>query len=170
MKSLTGIKAEVDRLAAMIGATGHHAPPTYGHTEDFARPHIEVDSRGYHFIVVERGHERERFTTGELDDLLCRIFQSVTFSLTIDYELAHRIETQDCRRLGFHRQIELLSQLSKRWAEREAEEHERILREHPFDDHSGIRATLTKELRETGHSPETAWHMACERYLLPVPA
>ena len=170
MKSLTEIKADVDRLAAMIGATGYHALPTYGHTEDFARPHIEVDSHGYHFVVVERGQVLDRFTTREPDDLLCRIFQGVTFSLAIDYELAHRIETQDCRRLGFQRQVELLSQLSKRWAEREAEEHERILREHPFDDYSGIRASLTKELRETGHSPETAWQMACERYPLPVPA
>jgi hypothetical protein len=170
MKSLAGIKVEVDRLAAMIGATGYHALPTYGHTKDFARPHIEVDSRGYHFVVVERGQERERFTTRELDDLLYHIFQNVTFSLAIDYELAHRVETQDCRRLAFERQIELLAQLSGRWASREAKEHERILREHPFDDCSGVRATLTRELREAGHSAETAWQMACERYPLPVRA
>jgi hypothetical protein len=44
------------------------------------------------------------------------------------------------------------------------------LREHPFDDCSGVRATLTRELREAGHSAETAWQMACERYPLPVRA
>lgn len=169
MNSLTDIKAEVDRLAAVIGASGYHALPTYGHTEDFARPHIEVDSRGYHFVVVERGQEHERFTTGELDELLYRIFRSVTFSLAFEYELAHRIETQDCRRLGFQRQEELLARLSERWAERKAAEHERLLREHPFDDYSSVRAGLTKELREAGHSPEAAWRMACERYPLPGP-
>ncbi len=43
MQTLAGIKSEVDRLAAMIGATGYHALPTFGHTEDYARQHIEVD-------------------------------------------------------------------------------------------------------------------------------
>jgi len=51
MESLAEIKSEVDRRAALIGATGHHSLPTYGDTEDGARPHIEVDSRGYHFVL-----------------------------------------------------------------------------------------------------------------------
>jgi len=170
MKSLGEIKAEVDRLALVIGAAGSQLLPTSGRTEDFARPHIEVDPQGYHFVVVERGQEKERFTTVEFDDLLYRIFQSVTFSLAFDYELGHRIETEDCRRIGFQRQVELLARLSKRWAERKAEEHARILQEHPFDDCLGIRATLTRELREAGHLPETAWQMACERHPLPVPS
>ena len=170
MKSLAEIKIEVDRLAETIGATAHSTLPTYGYTEDFARPHIEVDSRGYHLVVVERGQEQGRFTTADLDDLLFHIFRSVTFTLAFDYELAHRIETLDCRRLGFQRQIELLALLSKGWAANESEEHERILRKHPFDDCSGIRADLTRQLRLAGHAPETAWQMACERYPLPVPA
>jgi hypothetical protein len=166
MMTLVEIKAEVDRRAAMIGAEAHHSLPTYGHTEDFARPHIEVDSRGYHFVVVERGQELSRLTTCDLDDLLYEVFQTVTFSLACDYDLAHRIELQDCRRLIFRRQVELLSRLSAKWAERRSEKHRQILREHPFDDYSSIRARLTRELREAGHSPETAWQMACERYPL----
>src|SRR5262245_31255070 len=131
MQSLSEIKAEVDRRAALIGAAGHHALPTYGHTEDLARPHVEVDSRGYHFVVVERGHEQERFTTCDLDALLFRIFKGVTHDLAFAYELANRVETQDCRRLGFRLQVELLAVLSPSWAERKAQEHERILRENP---------------------------------------
>jgi hypothetical protein len=160
MKSLAEIKSEVDRRAALIGATGHHALPTYGHTEDGARPHIEVDSRGYDFVVVERGQELERFTTFDLDDVLYRVFRAVTFSLAIDYELAHRVETQDCRRIGFQKQEELLAQLSHHWADREANEHQRILREHPFDDQSAIRARL---------SAQVGWERACEQYPLPLP-
>src|SRR4051812_35633639 len=120
MKSLAQIKSEVDHRAALIGAAGNHALPTYGHTEDGARPHIEVDSRGYHFVVVERGQEQSRFSTHDLDELLYRIFQSVTSDLAYSYELAHRVETQDCRRLAFKRQVELLAQLSPSWGEREA--------------------------------------------------
>jgi hypothetical protein len=168
MKSLSEIKTEVDRRAALIGAAGHYALPTYGHSQDGARPHIEVDSHGYHFVVVERGQEQERFTTRDLDELFFRIFQSVSHDLAFAYELAHRVETQDCRRLAFRRQVELLFQLSPNWAEREAQEQNRILREHPFDDMVSIRAGLTRELREAGHSPHTAWQMACARYPLPA--
>jgi len=170
MRSLSEIKTEVDRQAALIGAAEHRALPTYGHTQDGARPHIEVDSRGYHLVVVERGQEQERFTTRDLDELLFRIFKSVTHELAFAYELAYRVETQDCRRLAFCRQVELLSQLSPRWAECEAQAHEHILRKNPFDDMSGIRARVTKELRDAGHSPQTAWQIACERYPLPAPA
>jgi hypothetical protein len=154
----------------LIGATGRHSLPTYGRTEDGARPHIEVDWRGYHFVVVERGQEQERFTTRDLDELFYRIFQNITHELAFAYELAHRVETRDCRRLVFQRQVELLSQLSSSWAQGQAQEHDHILREHPFDDMAGIRAGLTRQLREAGHSPQTAWQMACERYPLPLPA
>lgn len=160
MKTLVQIQGEVERLAALIGAVGHHSLPTYGRTEDGARPHIEVDSRGYHFVVVERGQEQSRSTTKDLDDLLYQIFQSVTFSLACAYELQHRVETQDCRRLLFRRQIELLSQIYERWGQREAEEHERILKEHPIDDLSGVRARL---------SAQNGWKKACEQYPLPKP-
>ena len=170
MKSLSEIKTEVDRRAALIGAAAQHALPTYGHSQDGARPHIEVDANGYHFVVVERGQEQERFTTRDLDELLFRIFRNVTHELAFAYELAHRVKTQDCRRLAFRRQVELLSQLSPSWAEREAQEHHHILKEHPFDDMASIRAGLTRQLRDTGHSPQTAWQMACERYPLPAPA
>ena len=170
MKSLTDIKAQVDRLAAIIGASGYHGLPTCGQTKDYSRPQVEVDARGYHFVVVKHGQEQERFTTGDLDDLLFHVFQSVTFSLAIDYELAHQIETQDCRRFAFQKQLELLSRLSKRWAEREAEEHKHILHAQPLDDYSSIRASLIKELRAAGQSPQAAWETACRRYPLPIRA
>ena len=157
MITLTQIKTEVDRRAALIGAIGDASLPTYGHTQDFARPHIEVDSRGYHFVVVERGQEQSRFTTPDLEELLYKIFQSVTFSLACSYELAHRIESQDPRRLIFQRQLELLSQLSPHGGEREADEHQRILRKHPFDDRSAMRARL---------SAQVGWQKACEQYPL----
>jgi hypothetical protein len=158
MKSLAEIKSEVDRRAALIGAAGHHSLPTYGHTEDGARPHIEVDSRAYHYVVVERGQELSRFTTHDVDELLYRIFQSVTSDLAFTYELAHRVEAQDCRRLAFQRQVELLSQLSPSWGERDADEHQRILRTHPFDDQAAVRARLSAQI---------GWKRACEQYPLP---
>ena len=142
MISLPEIKVEVDRLAARIGASGY-VLPTYGYTEDGARPHVEVDVRGYHYVIVERGRELKRITTDDLDELFYNIFEGVTFSLAGDYEVNHRIEGQDSRRLLFQRQVELLSALSPQWGERESRRHERILHEYPYCDRartSSIRA------------------------------
>ena len=127
MMTLAEIKAKVDELAGKIDASSNILP-TYGHSEDAARPHIEVDSRGYHYVVVERGEELKRITTINLDDLLYHIFEAVTFSLASDYEVTHRIPGQDFRRLLFKHQVELLSLLSTQWAERASARHERLLR------------------------------------------
>lgn len=132
MLTLPEIKADIERLAARIGAPARNLP-TYGRTEDFARPHIEVDGRGYHFVVVERGQEIERRTTNDFDELLYNVFGSATFSIASDYELENRIENQDSRRILFSRQVELLAALSPAWGEREAQRHERILEHYSFE-------------------------------------
>jgi len=157
MLTLAEIKAEVDHLSARINASGY-VLPTYGCSNDGGRPHIEVDARGYHFVTVERGQELKRITTCDLDELLFHIFEAVTFNLACDYELAHRMEHQDFRRVMFFHQIELLSVLSQKWSEREYQEHERILHEHPYDDRAGARASLTAK---------AGWKVACEKYPLP---
>lgn len=158
MLTLSEIKQEIDRLAAMVGAS-EPLLPTYGRSEDGARPHIEVDSCGYHYVIVERGEELKRVSTQDLDELLFRVFADVTFNLAVDYELKHRIEGQDFRRIIFRRQVDLLSILSKAWADREDRAHEQILPEHPFDDFASIRAQLSKQI---------GWEAACEKYPLPA--
>ena len=131
--TLEAVRAEVERLARKIHAPAH-ALPTYGRTEDGARPHIEVDDRGYHWVVVERGKEYERVTTTSLDELLDRTFACVTHDMAFGYELAHRVDSQDCRRIAFRRQLELLEALSPAWAERRRREQEEILQRNPFND------------------------------------
>ncbi len=166
--TLSEIENQVRSLAKRVEAP-EQILPTFGHSEDGARPHIEVDHVGrLHYVVVERGKELERHTTLELDDLLSHIFQHVTFSLGCAFELKHRVPLQDCRRLIFATQVELLRVLSPEWANREARDHEEILARHPFDDTAGERASLTAALRKAGNSEEEAWRMACERYPLPV--
>jgi len=164
--TLNEIKAEVNRLAAQINASADLLP-TYGYSKDGARPHIEIDSRGYHYIVVERGQEMSRVTTDELDELLYHVFKNVTSYLAGKYESKHRIDSQDSRRLIFQHQLELLSLLSPKWSQIKAREHERILKQHPFDDLANIRAELAKNLRVQGLSREAAWKKACEKYPLP---
>jgi hypothetical protein len=133
MLTLSEVKGEVDRLALVIGAP-EDSLPTYGRSEDSGRPHIEVDANGYHFVVRERGLEFERTTARDVDDLLYRIFDSVTLEMALTYVQEHKIEGQDSRRLAFPRQIELYSMLSPEWGDRCSREIERILKEHPFHD------------------------------------
>lgn len=70
----------------------------------------------------------------DLDELLYWIFKGATFSMAADFEVAHRRENEDFRRILFSKQIELLSQLSPEWALRMAEEHNRTLQDPPFRD------------------------------------
>jgi hypothetical protein len=78
--TLVEIKVEIDRRAAVVGASGNLLPRC-GCTNDFARPHIQVDSSGYHYVVIERGNELERITTPHLDEL--------------QYEVRHRRRRAD---------------------------------------------------------------------------
>jgi hypothetical protein len=133
MYSPSEIKSEVDQLARKIRAP-ESLLPTYGRTRDAAHPHIEVDERGYHYVVVERGEELNRTTTGDIDKLLYHVFEGVTFSLACEYAVRNRTGLRDFRRQLFRRQTELLSKLSPKWAELKAQEHAQILSQHPFDD------------------------------------
>jgi hypothetical protein len=131
--TLEEIRERVNALAERIGAPAQHLP-TYGRSDDLARPHVEVDERGYHYVVVERGQELERRTFSELDDLLYRIFRGVVAAMATDYELDHRASGQDFRRVLFVKRFELLAQLSPEWEERERTEIARVLETNPFDD------------------------------------
>jgi hypothetical protein len=128
---------------------------------------VEADARGYHYVVCERGGEIDRKVFPDLADLLYRIFSSIAFDWAVAYELEHRNEGRDCRRLIFERHVELLAGLSSDWAERASRDHEETLRAHPFDDCGSLRAVLAKELRDQGHSDDEAWRLACGRYPLP---
>ena len=164
--NLREIQAEVERRAAAIGAPAALLP-TWGASIGHARPHVEVDSRGFHFVVVERGEELSRATTRDLDELLFLVFADVTSAMARDHELGQKAENSDPRRMLFARQIELLARLSPAWAKRKAAEHEQVLRAHPFDDAVIARAKLCRELRQQGHPAEDAWQIACERLPLP---
>jgi hypothetical protein len=133
MKLLAEIKDEVTRLAQVLGASGNDLP-TYGHTRDSAHPHIEVDDQSYHYVIVERGQELERKSTSDFDELLYWVFEDTTHNLAFAYELKNRIEDQDCRRIAFPKQVELLGLISPHMAARQANEIEKILAVAPYDD------------------------------------
>jgi hypothetical protein len=164
---LKAIEAEISRLGTRVGA-GPRSLPTFGHTEDFGRPHIEVDVYGYHYIVVERGEEISRFDTTNLDALLYHVMIDVTSALGYRHELAYRVERNDSRRMAFAYQLELLGRLSTAWQSRWAAELDELLQRHPFDDDASVRAQYTAHLRNRGVAEDAAWAQALDKYPLPA--
>ena len=158
------IKKQVDKIADLISAPIDYLP-TYGYSRDMAYPHIEIDRLGgLHYVVIERGQKNERFTTTNLDELLYRIFDSITFSMACDYELKNRIEDQDCRRIIFDKQEDLVGLINPLWKNKLKIEHQRILKNHPFDDLASLRATYCGQLRKQGFSESEIDKLSYEKY------
>ncbi|MBG6188465.1 Imm63 family immunity protein [Flavobacterium sp. CAN_S2] len=164
MITLDDIKKKVDELTLKINAPTNLLP-SYGQQTWDAHPYIEVDNLGFMFYIIsERGQEYERKMTDKIEDLLYWIFVSVTFSMACDYELKNRIEDKDCRRIMFDKQEELLGLLNNNWRQKENAEHQSILKNHPFDDSAGLRATCCAQLRHQGLSETEINKLAYEKY------
>ena len=123
---LNAVRERVDELALRIDVPSHLLP-TYGKSDDGARPHIETDGDSFSYVIVERGIELQRDSTTDIDELLYWIFRSVTFNMGVDFELQHRSEEQDFRIILFRRQLELLAALKPHWYRRYcSEKRERL--------------------------------------------
>ena len=136
VERLAWFKSRVDALAAVIDAPAQTLP-TYGRTEDFARPHIEFRDGQFHFVIVERGQELERISSADPEKILFHVFEAATFSMAVDYEVDHRRRGQDFRRLMFEKRLELLEKLSPAWRDRVNEELAEVLRKFPYVDAAG---------------------------------
>jgi Immunity protein 63 len=130
--SLDQLRNLINELAARIDAPDRLLP-TFGSSIDFAEPHIEVDDR-YHWVVVERGCERQRRTTTDLDELLYWTFEAITSCLSSEHRFYGRKYDEDYRRRLFRNQLTLLAILDERWVKRCGAEIAVILAKHPFVD------------------------------------
>ena len=166
MLKLFEIEIKVNELAQKIGAP-QNILPTYGYSEQTARPHVEVSSWAYYYVVAQSGQEVSRYATIDVDHLLYKIFADVTFELSVMYAETNRIENQDIRRLVFPHQVELLTLLSPQWGKRMSQEYAQILKQAPFDDDGALRAVFWKSLRDQGYSVAQANKMAHDKYPLP---
>jgi len=166
--SLSAVKQLVDQLASKIQAP-QHLLPTYGESLDDAHPYVEIGRSGLLFYLAnERGQEVLRYIAKDIDDLLYNIFEDITFSMAIRYELANRVEEQDFRRISFAEQERLLGELNFDWQIRRRRDIEKTLEDHPFDDFASIRVDYYKELVEKAKNRGNEWLLACKKYPLPV--
>lgn len=134
---LKWFESEVIRLAAIIAAPAKLLP-TFGRSEDGARPNIKFDGVQFHFVVEERGQELERKSSPDPQEILYRAFEAVTFSMACAYEVRHRIAGQDFRRQLFAVQLDLLGKLSPQWQQRTRARLDEVLAKHPFDDEQKV--------------------------------
>ena len=72
--------------------------------------------------------------TDSLFEIAYWIFKHQTFVMAFDYERKHRIEGQDCRRIAFEKQLDLMEILGYEYKQRAESEINEILKGHPFQD------------------------------------
>lgn len=130
---IESLQNEYDKLCQRINQTDT-AHRFLTERRDDGSPHVEVDENGYHYVATERGSEICRRTTPEKDELLYWMLADVTFWVAVSYEVAHRIENQDFRRMVFAKQLELLSKVNLKWADKRRREIDETLQKHPFID------------------------------------
>ena len=99
---------------------------------------IYVENSKYYYIIMERGQLNKLFESKDLEEVLYPLFESITFSLASDYELNHRIENEDSRRLLWKKQLELLEKINRNFFVKCQIEIEEILKIAPFNDENGM--------------------------------
>jgi hypothetical protein len=128
---LAAVEAEARRRADAAGIP-HTLLPTFRWGLD-SWPHVEIDARGYHYVVYERGREVTRKTTADLDELLFHVFHGAATEIAFRSDAARHAEG-DQRRVTFAEREAIMARLSPAWGARVAAEHRAILARHPFRD------------------------------------
>lgn len=98
----------------------------------FGDPHIEIDEKGYQYVIHERGNEIERKITQEMEELLYWIMKDITFEMASEYEVNHRRKNQDSRRILFETQLKLLKKAKEEFYIRRKEEIKNLLQKYPY--------------------------------------
>lgn len=93
---------------------------------------MEVRDGAYHYVTVERGCEQERRVARDERELLYWIFEDITHGMAFEHELRHRVEGQDCRRIAFAKQLELMVAVDAGFADRLRARLEAVLRKAPY--------------------------------------
>jgi hypothetical protein len=133
MVALSTLKSRYYGIARKLGAAKRHVVFLTQPSMD-GGPHVERIGDAYAYIVTERGSELDRRVTRDPDELLYWLVSTLTREMASEYELSHRNDQVDSRRLLFDKHIELLEQANPQWAARKRLEYDVVLESHPFRD------------------------------------
>ncbi|CAN5372473.1 hypothetical protein BH10ACI2_BH10ACI2_15130 [soil metagenome] len=102
--------------------------------QDDGSPHVEFANGEFHYVVTERGSEFERRTTDDINEILYWLVNDLTFWMSVEYELKHRMPGQDFRRVMFDHRIEIMKKARREFADRLEGEIAETLSNNPFLD------------------------------------
>lgn len=112
--TIDSIQGRVWELASKIEAP-RSLTTVFSVSPQDGRPHVEVIGDEFLLVSEERGLVSHKKGTKSIDELLYWIFLSITSKMAQEYELHHRDEDRDSRRIMFDRQLELMEILSSEW-------------------------------------------------------
>lgn len=131
--SISTIRKRVRKYGELINAPSHLL--SIRTTSDgFGAPYIEIDEKGYNYVVSERGTEFERRHSKDFKKVLYWILKDIVFIMASEYEIENRRSDEDFRRILFAKKIELMEKLDHNYAKWLRAELDKILEEHPFED------------------------------------
>lgn len=131
--SIESIQEKVWELASIVGAP-KSITTIFSSSPQDGRPHVKIQNNEFTLVHEEHGYVFSKKTTQDLNLLLYWIFRSVTSQMAQEFELKHRNERQDSRRIMFSKQLELMKKISVDWHSCLTGEIERILLENPYID------------------------------------
>lgn len=108
------------------------AYPLQFERHDDGSRHFEKDGEGWKVVTTERGSEFDHASLPSDEEALFLQTSDLTFSMACDYELAHRIESDDCRRMIAAHQIELMGKISSDWENRTKRKWAETFRNNPL--------------------------------------
>ncbi|MBL8180994.1 MAG: hypothetical protein JNL64_05225 [Blastocatellia bacterium] len=127
------LRAEYNRLSQRIKSFDGIYSIQTERTDD-GSPHVEFSDGQYHYIVTERGLDLSIRSTPDVREMAYWMLKDVTFWKGVAYEFANRTEDQDCRRMIFSHQLELMRRADEQFAERLESEIAETLRQNPYTD------------------------------------
>lgn len=90
------------------------------------------DQAGYHYRVIERGAVITDIVTEDLREITYLVLSNEIFWMAAEYEVKHRIEGQDFRRLLFETELILWNAIGEYYAKRALKKIKNTLQEAPF--------------------------------------
>ncbi len=97
-------------------------------------PYISFENDSYNYIYSERGYEFSRKVTHSLNTLLYWIISEFAYQIAYQYELDHRVEGRDGRRIAFPKFVEIMANMNPAWEAEARFEIQKILAKAPYDD------------------------------------
>ncbi|AYH47852.1 hypothetical protein B6N31_09245 [Dickeya fangzhongdai] len=130
MKTIEELRAELLKIGQQLG--GGVRPNHYFIIPDkpdgFATPHLEIHGEEYHFIVSERGIERERNVTRSDEDILYWFTDCGVRGMASSYAALNSSPDRTFRDVYFRKQYHLMLSIKPEWATRKHKEFAALLK------------------------------------------